>query len=145
MSIPLPPAGPPALPPRRPTDNPVSRFLRSRLGRRHPDAEAFTRAWDRLETLVIDVYRAGAADAADEAEFDAVAAWLREHYPDVAEVLAGHWAGVKAGGVPLDADPFMAVLDAARAADYVGSRRTMQLLPAAREALNGWLAVLGGD
>lgn len=105
-------------------------------------ADAFIADWDRLERLVIDVYRRGETDGQDEAEWQ----WLRGALAGrhEAAALAPHWRGVLAGGEALAADPFLALLSLSRAADLVDNRRAMQLLPAAREALNRWLLALGG-
>ena len=44
----------------------------------------------------------------------------------------------------LAADPFETLTALPRAADLIDNRRAMQLLPAAREALNRWLLTMGG-
>jgi hypothetical protein len=130
-----------------PTDNPFSRFLRSRLAGRRGDAgiaaDEFVAQWDRLETLVIAVFRTGTSRGEDEAAYRALAADLRRRYAVVEPELAPHRDGVRAGGDTLDGDPFRALLAAPDAAWFVGNRRALQLLPAAREALNRWLLALG--
>jgi hypothetical protein len=128
-----------------PADNPFSRFLRSRLPDRSAEADAFVAAWDRLETLVVDVYRRGGADAADEAELAALAADLAARYRAVARALEPHWRAATAAGRPVTADPFLALLSAPGAAWFAGNRAALQQLPAAREAINRWLVELAGE
>lgn len=122
--------------------NPFSRFLRAQDDRPRPDVDAFVAAWDRLETLVIAIYRAGAADAADEADFAALRTELEERYPALAADLAPHWPGVRGAD---GADPFRLLLEVPRAAAFAGNRAALRALPAAREALNRWLVVLARE
>lgn len=141
----MPPTDPP---PVLPTANPFTRWLRGLAppgegAGKSPNqtADALIADWDRLERLVIDVYRRGESDAQDEAEW----AWLRGALigrSDL-EALAPYWQGVRAGGQVLASDPFLALTAIPRAADLVDNRGAMQLLPAAREALNRWLLALG--
>ena len=134
-----------------PAANPYTRWLRSltgpppadaSVGLAAADADAFIADWDRLERLVIDVYRRGESDGQDEAEWQ----WLRQALAErhAAAALAPHWPGVLAGGAALAADPFETLTALPRAADLIDNRRAMQLLPAAREALNRWLLTMGG-
>lgn len=128
-------------------DNPVSRFLLSLLEPRgpragQPDPGAFVARWDRFEAHVIRVYRAGAADAENADAIAEVRDWMATSYPDYAAQLAPHWAGRLAGGEPLGDDPFARLLAIGPAARFVGRWDAMQLLPAAREALNAWLLSL---
>lgn len=120
--------------------NPFTRFLLKRLGRQPgtPEAglQAWVERWDALEALVIRVFKARAADAADEAEHAQVRAWLLEHYPVWQAALAVRWPGKRAGGEPLETDPFAWLLEVERAEGFVLNWRAMQVLPAAREALN---------
>lgn len=125
------------------TANPFSRFLRARDGRPRPDVDAFVAAWDRLETLVIAVYRTGAADAADAAGFAALRAELEGRYAALAADLAPFWPEVRGAG---GADPFRLLLGVPHAAALVGNQAALRALPAAREALNRWLVALAeGD
>lgn len=142
--MPIEPAAQPPDPPSA-AANPYTRWLRgqapapSGVG---PDPDVLIAQWDRLERLVIDVFRRGEADGQDEAEWQ----WLRQNLGGSldAQAMAPHWQGVLAGGQPLDADPFAALLGIARAELLVDNRRAMQLLPAAREALNRWLLAASG-
>lgn len=136
--MPDPAASPPAA-------NPYTRWLRGQVAPQPgggADPDAFVAAWDRLERLVIDVFRRGEADGQDEAEWQ----WLRQTlgagYDPAA--LAPHWPGILAGGQVLEADPFLRLLDIPQAERLVDNRPAMQLLPAAREALNRWLLAASG-
>ena len=123
--------------------NPYSRFLRGRVQRRRAEAAALLDAWDRLETLVIGVYRLGRAGEAEELELRAIRAWMQANYRRYAAELEPHWRAVQAGGEPMQVDPFRALWETPAAARWVGDWSSMQRLPAAREALNRWLLALG--
>ena len=125
--------------------NPYTHDLLERLSDPPPGLDDFIQAWDRLETLVIAVFRDGEADALEEGRFAEVARWLRSHYAAFESDLAPHWADVRAGGRPLLADPFRTLFEAPDAASFADNWSAMQLLPAAREALNRWLVALAGD
>ncbi|MDX1616433.1 MAG: hypothetical protein R3300_19135 [Candidatus Promineifilaceae bacterium] len=103
---------------------------------------AFIRHWDRLERLIIAVYRSGAAEPGDQTEYEAVWSWLRAAYPRWAAELEPHWRGARAAGQKLTEDPFLRLLSSSAAANYVGDWKAMQYLPAAREAINGYLIQL---
>jgi hypothetical protein len=124
--------------------NPFTRFLLRRLGRQPeqiPDAglQAFVEHWDALEALVIRVFKAKAADEADQAEHGQLRGWLLERYPERQAALAACWPGKRAGGEPLEGDPFAWLLAIERAEGFVMNWRAMQMLPAAREALNEYV------
>ncbi len=127
-----------------PSSNPFTRFLRGRLGSGvdRDRADAFVEVWDRLELLVIGVYRAGRASDEDERELAAIRAWMEERYPGYEADLEPYREGVEAAGRPLDADPFRALWERQSAASLVGDWAAMQCLPAARETLNRWLLSL---
>lgn len=130
------------------TANPFTRALRRRrVPARDPVAgalDSFIEHWDALEALVIAVYRAGRADAADEAAWARLRAWLGRHYPDLEPALAAQWPGLRSGGRPLAEDPFRALIAIPRATALVGNRPALELLPAAREALNRHLLARAG-
>ena len=56
--------------------NPFTRFLRSQRRTTPADLEAFIERWDRLESLIINVYRAGVVDAETERVYADLRAWL---------------------------------------------------------------------
>ena len=102
--------------------------------------QGFIADWDRLERLVIDVYRRGESDEKGGAE----GGWLRRAVAERHDgaAMAPHWRGALAGGEALAGDPFLTLTAIPWAADLVGNRRAMQLRSAAREALNRWLLML---
>jgi hypothetical protein len=114
--------------------NPFTRFLLKRT--RDRELARLVEGWDALEALVIRVYKAGQADAEDEAEWVRSRADLLRLLPRWQRRLSPHWAGKLGGGEPLQADPFAWLLGFEAASDFVRNRRAMQTLPAAREALN---------
>jgi hypothetical protein len=119
--------------------NPYSAALVDRLAPGLVAVRAFVAHWDALESLVVDVYRAGRAGRAEEHAWRALSGWLTRHYPEHAAGLAVHWRpalGASAG------DPFLALLALPGAERFVDNRSALELLPAAREALNRWLLAL---
>jgi len=125
------------------SSNPFSRFLRGRLRQPAGRAEALVEVWDRLELLVIAVYRAGEAGPEDERELRAIRDWMEARYARYEAELAPHWRQVRAGGEVVAGDPLRALWERASAASLVRDWRAMQLLPAARETINRWLVALG--
>lgn len=129
--------------------NPVSRALLGRLspGAAQAERAAFVARWDRVEALVVAVYRADEAAAEDEAVYVDLRGWFADAYPRCAPDLEAHWRAVRAGdgdGHPAD-DPFVALLARPSAASFAGDWDAMRLLPAAREAVNRWLLSEVGD
>ena len=117
--------------------NPFTRAILRRVKNR--DLKRFTAYWDRLESLVIRVYKKGAASQAEEAEYRAVRAWLLKSYPKWRAALQPYWQATKVAGEATGEDPFEALLATPQASGFVGNWRAMQTLPAAREALNEYL------
>jgi hypothetical protein len=114
--------------------NPFTSFLSSDL-----DDESlitFIGYWDRLEMLVVSVYRNDAAGSEDEREFEQVRSWLSKNYSSWQNLLQPYWRQSRTGRQLTREDPFARLLATPSAADFVGDWTTMQDLPAAREALN---------
>jgi len=114
--------------------NPFTKSIASHL--RAPALRAFIEHWDRLETLVIRVFRADAALPADDVDYNLVRAWLQQHYTAWQGDLDPLWRQALRGGKPSEDDPFLFLLAPQSATIFIGSRAHMQALPAAREALN---------
>lgn len=114
--------------------NPFSKFLRQ--WSRQPDFDHFVEQWDRLERLVIAVYKAGQARPEDEQTYAEVRTWLGQHYGRWSEALRPHWQEALIGGAPAVEDPFLRLTRPENAAAFVGDWQAMQHLPAAREAIN---------
>lgn len=119
------------------TTNPFTRFLRQ--GAADDGFGAFIERWDRLEWVVVGVYRDKIDRAAAEAQYAEVWPWLRRAYPRWQAALRPHWQATRAAGEPTQVDPFALLLEIAAPADIVGDWRAMQHLPAAREAINRYL------
>jgi len=114
--------------------NPFTRFL-SRNQQSEP-LHRLIEQCDRLEALVIRVYKGQQATLADEQEYAALRTWFQANYANWQEKLKPHWQKVLAGGKPPEQDPVMRLLAAAAAVNFVGDWGAMQHLPAMREALN---------
>lgn len=117
--------------------NPYTRSLLKEL--EDPDLHAWVEAWDELESLVVEVYRAQAAGPDDDRDYQRLREALRRDYESWRPALEPHWDGLKAGGEELDRDPFWALLEPERVTEFVENWQAMQTLPAAREALNNYL------
>ncbi len=117
--------------------NPFSKYLSQWSADR--DFNAFVAQWDRLERLVVSVYRQKIDAAAAEAEFESVWQNLRREYETWADALRPHWQATRAAGEATQVDPFQLLLDLDSPAGITGNWRAMQHLPAAREAINRYL------
>jgi hypothetical protein len=100
------------------------------------ELSAFIELWDRMEALVIAVYRGKAAGPAELADYATLRPLLLRHYPTHAARLRPHWRQATVQGRPLEDDPFEALLEADTAARFIDNWAAMQELPAAREAIN---------
>ena len=125
------------MPVMRDATNPFTRFLSQWSS--DNDFAAFVAHWDRLERVVVGVYRAKLDEAEGAAEYRAVWPWLRQAYPRWQEALRPHWQATRAAGQPTQLDPFALLLAIAAPAKIAGDWRAMQHLPAAREAINRYL------
>lgn len=117
--------------------NPFTTYLKQ-WSNNHGFSE-FVGYWDRLERLVISVYRGKVDITSATAEFDEVWPWLRRRYDDWVNVLHPYWQATQAAGKPTQTDPFQLLLNIADLAHVPGNWRAMQHLPAAREAINRYL------
>ncbi len=115
-------------------------FTQTLLERLHDQRlTRFVVNWDELEALVIRVYKAGAASPEDQVAFQNLQTWLRGHYAAWRAVLSSYWPQTRAGGKLLEADPFDTILGIQAVGEIPGNWGAMQILPAAREALNQFL------
>ena len=124
--------------------NPFTRFLRQWL-RNDRDLGLLIEHWDALEALIIRVYRQGEATPADEAEYQALRRWMEANYGAWAGPLRPLWQETEVAGAPAEQDPFLRLIAARAAADYVGDWNSLQHLPAAREALNRLILSRSGE
>lgn len=100
------------------------------------DLAEFVDRWDRLEVLVIQVYKSRIVSAEDESEHREVFDWLRQRYPEWQPVFEPYWLATKIAGKPTTDDPFLFLLSHQGAGEFVRNSQAMKTLPAAREALN---------
>ncbi|MGA9531448.1 MAG: hypothetical protein WBR18_01920 [Anaerolineales bacterium] len=117
--------------------NPVTNSLLSRI-----DDESLHRwvdMWGQLERLAVSVYRCERAGWRARRRYRALRRQLNAGYAGWQDEFAGHWEGQTVGGKPLIVDPFASLLAIESASDLVDNWPALQLLPAAREALNGYL------
>jgi hypothetical protein len=114
--------------------NPFSKFLRQ--WSQDDSLAEFVEYWDRLERLVVQVYRQKLTPEAAVGEFEQVWPWLRAHYEPWEGVLRPLWTQTVAGGQPTQQDPFQLLLALPSPEAIGGDWVAMQHLPAAREALN---------
>ena len=117
--------------------NPFTKFLRQ-WSNNHPFDE-FVAYWDRLERIMVNVYREKMTPEAAQPEFDIVWPWLWKHYNVWSEELRPFWQATRAAGEPTQTDPFQLLLDKTSPDQILGDWRAMQHLPAAREALNQFI------
>lgn len=121
----------------RDSTNPFTRFLRQWSA--NDDFTVFVAAWDRLERVVVGVYRDKLGEDETAAEFGEVWPWLQQVYPRWQAALRPHWEATRAAGEPTREDPFALLLAIATPSSIRGDWRAMQHLPAAREAINRYL------
>jgi len=117
--------------------NPFTRSLLKQLNNHR--LHRFVVGWDRLETLIIQAYKTGSVSPEDEAVYRKTQIWLRARYPRWKTSLSRYWQGTRAGGKPLETDPFETLLSIQEAREIPGNWLAMQTLPAARQALNQFL------
>lgn len=117
--------------------NPVTYSLIQQLD--DPALAKFAAYWDALEALVIRVYREKRATPEDEFEFQALRKWLKPAYVRWRESLQPYWSRTRVGGATAQEDPFARLMWAQGAGAFIGDWSGMQNVPAAREALNGFL------
>ena len=117
--------------------NPFSKYLSQWSTDR--DFNAFIAQWDRLERLVVAIYRQKVDAGAAEAEFKTIWPELRRQYNVCAEALRPHWLATRAAGEATHVDPLQLLLDLASPEKVTGNWRAMQHMPAAREAINRFL------
>ncbi|MFP3852726.1 MAG: hypothetical protein ACLFWD_00380 [Anaerolineales bacterium] len=117
--------------------NPYTRSLLQEI-----DDEPLSRwveTWGQLEHLIIQVYRSGQVEAAEQEKYKALRDDLTRGYPRWQAQLKPHWKDLRAGGENLQADPFLHLTAAASLTAFIGNWEAMQKLPAAREAINHFL------
>jgi hypothetical protein len=111
------------------------------------DAEliAFVEDWDLVESIIIDIYKRGAATRPEAETYAGLRPKLAKAYAAWMAPLRRYWQGLDAGGRPIEQDPFELVLSRRRADAFIGDWGAMQTLPVARQAINHFLLDLGGS
>lgn len=117
--------------------NPYTGFLSQWSG--DQDFARFVGQWDQLERLVIGITRGYIQTWNARPGFGDVQTQLRLSYPRWEPVLRPYWQGTLVGGVPTVIDPFRFLINLPGADSVLGNRQAMQMLPAAREAINRFL------
>ena len=84
------------------------------------------------------------SETADETIYKEIRDWLVDNYSLWENELRPYWQATKVGGQKAEQDPFLRLLTAERAQDFVGDWQAMQNLPAAREALNRYIQAIEG-
>jgi hypothetical protein len=103
------------------------------------DFDLFVNHWDRLERLILRVYKQAKVDENDVNEWNDVRGWLSENYPRWEVVLEPFWQDKLVGGKVADVDPFGVLIMPAFPQHFINNWKALQTLPAAREALNNYL------
>lgn len=122
--------------------NPFTRFLKQ-WGQNEPNLTQFIEHWDQLEALAIRVYKAGGATSADELAYTNIKAFMDTNYEPFQDGLKPFWITTEVGGTIDHADPFRFLFQYPDANGFVDNWAALQHLPAAREALNGFLVARG--
>ena len=92
--------------------------------------------WDKLEVLVITVFKSKEVTSEDLQTYSEIRGWLLENYPSWEAQLTPLWKPTLVGGQPAPEDPFRRIFSAETAEGFLTDWVAMQNLAAAREALN---------
>lgn len=117
--------------------NPVTAMLVRQVGDRK--IARFIERWDALEALVIRVYKGARATPVDERLYKRLRPELRTKLRRYGPELDQYWPKATVGGKLAKHNPFLTLLRAEHPSVFVGNWPAMQMLPAARQALNEWL------
>lgn len=117
--------------------NPVTNGLLKALG--NPQFKTFSEDWDRLESLVVEIYKQKSVSFAQQEEYFELRQRLVGTYAQLSPELARFWPRTKVKGAPVTGDPFLAVIDKLSAKEFLENWDVMKTLPAAREAFNQML------
>ena len=107
-----------------------------------PRIADFVSLWDELEHLTISIYRAKHVAPGEAARFPELVAAIRQKIAPLQRPLRPHWQATRVKGNLLEEDPFEFLLRLPKAEAILDNWTAMQLLPAAREALNLYLLAL---
>lgn len=117
--------------------NPVTLGLLRKIN--DPKVAVFAENWDRLEQLVIEIYRQKSVSFDQQAYFFAIKEHLQSSYVQFEHELALFWPHIRIKGELVIGDPFASIIGKESAKEFVENWEAMRTLPAAREALNQML------
>ena len=100
------------------------------------EIEAFIANWEILEELVEEVYYKGEVEPTDRHLFGSLKMAIKRYYSQLSDELRPFWMQVKIAGQLLRNDPFAELLDTPGLSAFLTNWDRMQMVPAAREALN---------
>ena len=100
------------------------------------EIKAFIANWEILEELVTEVYFKGEVEPTDRHLFGSLKLAIKRYYLQLSDELRPFWMQVKIAGKFLRNDPFAELLDTPGLSAFLTSWDRMQMVPAAREALN---------
>lgn len=100
------------------------------------EIKAFIANWEILEELVEEVYFKGEVEPTDRHLFGSLKLAIKRYYLQLADELKPFWMQVKIAGKLLRNDPFAELLDTPGLSAFLTNWDRMQMVPAAREALN---------
>jgi hypothetical protein len=98
--------------------------------------EALIANWEIFEELVEEVYSKGEVEPTDRHLFGSLKLAIQRYYLQLADELRPFWMQVKIAGQLLKNDPFAELLDTPGLSAFLTNWDRMQMVPAAREALN---------
>lgn len=114
--------------------NPVTRSLLDRIA--DPALAEFALAWDEYEERVVNTFRQGTCPPDEVRRLADLGRLLRQRIGAWEGTLEPHWRSTRLDGEPVASSPFREILAVEPPEAFIGNRRVLRLLPAAREALN---------
>lgn len=117
--------------------NPVTAMLLEKVDSQ--ELRGWTEAWGRLERMLLAVYRSGAVLDEQRRAYRRLRSEIRVDYGRWEADLKVHWQSAQVAGVPLERDPFVYLTTPEDLTAGFVTWQVIQILPAAREALNSFL------
>ena len=117
--------------------NPVTASLAARIDDRQ--LLDLVHLWDRLEAMVIAVYRAGKADRRQRRAHRSLRRLLLAAYEQWEPALTPYRVELEEQGAQRERDPFREILRYRQIEEMIGSQAAIEALPDARQTLNHFL------
>jgi len=117
--------------------NPVTQHLIGQIDNK--DINSLVEHFDVLEVMIIQIYKTKNASRKDERLYRRVKHWMQKHYKTWQNDLEPYWRKTTINNLPVSEDPFLALVEPAKAGDFTDNWLLMQTIPPARQALNEWL------